>query len=406
MRYSLARTLLSICLVVSFSAVASLSAVAFAQDYQLVEPTGVITADVYMRPGQMVVNDANGQQYLFQRDRSFDSIDRSYAGYWLPSVNRVVRFPRSGSGLMQVADLDDAFPRYVFSRRSVRAKGRPGRGPRPHHHHRHGVVYIPPYFLSPYGYPGYVYGYQSYGTSFSVGQVTVGPFGIGSFTPPFWGPPAWLGPPAYGPPAFGRRIYRPPLQSIVLDSRVVPRRPLPPVTLQLLNSASREMIVTVSDRLQPDRSKRLRIAPGSSQPIQVERDAGADRVRQVRTFAPDGSTITREISTPIDPVPRYELVVHEWRLQSVAIDRTGKSPNVIEDTQFQGRGIGRFQLPPGDQVTGGTLDVVRTALQAGNQGTVNPILDNEGSSDPLRPVSPLEKILLEQRKAQRSQGAR
>ena len=82
-----------------------------AQEYQLVEPSGVITADVYFSSGQMTINDANGRQYLLNRDRSLDSYNGQYSGYLLPPVNRVVRFPRSGTGLMQIADLDDAFPR-------------------------------------------------------------------------------------------------------------------------------------------------------------------------------------------------------------------------------------------------------------------------------------------------------
>lgn len=344
-----------------------------AQDYQLVEANGVATADVYMRPGQMVVNDVNGIQYVFNRDRSFDSFNGGYVGYLLPSLNRVVRFPRSGRGMMQVADLDDAFPRYIVSRRSVRpAVGHGG------HHHGHGNPYLPPHFVSPYGYPSYGYpsygfGYQGFGTTLSVGPIGV-----------------------YAP----RPYRRPPLQSMVLDSNIVPRQPLPPVTINLSNSAARKIRVTVTDRVTPDRSQRLQIAPGTSAPLLVERDAGADRVQRILTFAPDGSQITREISTPIDPAPRYEIAVHEWRLQSVAIDRTGKSPNVIEDTQFQGRGIGRFELPPGDRVTGGTLDVVRAALQAGNQGTVAPIIDDQKSATPLRPVSPLEEMLLKQRQSQ------
>src|SRR6056297_3012427 len=89
------------------------------QDFHLVEPSGVITADVYVRRGMITVNDANGMQYVFTRNRSFDSIDGRYLGYWLPSRNRVVRFPRSGRGLIQVADLDDVSPRWTFSRRSV-----------------------------------------------------------------------------------------------------------------------------------------------------------------------------------------------------------------------------------------------------------------------------------------------
>jgi len=345
------------------------------QDYQLVEPSGVITADVSVQRGALTVNDADGVQYVFTRDRSFDSIDRRYAGYWLPPLNRVVRFPRSGRGLMQVTDLDDVYPRWTYSRRSVRpARG----GPHPGHTLYPGYAFIPPTFQSPYGYPTFGYGYHSFGSAWMLGP----------------GPPG-IGPPGFGPPGY----YPPPIQSIVLDSRIVPREPLQPVTLNLANTAAREVRVTVEDLAEPNRSKRFRIAPGTSEPMLVQRDAGADRVRRVLTYGPDGSQIVREFSSPIPPAPRYQLTVHEWRLQSVAIDRTGKSPNLIEDTNFQGRGLGRFELPPGDGVTGGNLDVVRAALQAGNAGAVAPMLDSEDAPSPLRPVSPLERILQQQRQA-------
>lgn len=371
MRSSIAMPLRVGSLVLSVIGFAVPTTLSWGQDYRLVEPSGVITADVYMRRGGMTVNDASGVQYQFQRDRSFDSFDGRYAGYWLPSLNRIVRFPRSGSGRMQVADLDDAYPHYVFSRRSVRPAR--GGGHRPGHHHGYypGAPFVPPAFQNPYLAPGY--GYLSFGSSLTV----------------------WPTPPIYTRPHF----YPPPIQSIVLESRVVPRDPLPAVTLNLVNSAQREVRVTVSDRAQPDRPQQIRIAPGGSQPLRVERDAGSDLVRTVLTYAPDGSQITREVSTPIAPSPRYELTVHEWRLQSVAIDRTGKSPNVIEDTNYQGRGLGRFELPPGDAVTGGALDVVRAALQADNAGAVAPMLDPETTPGPLRPVSPLERLLQQQRRA-------
>ena len=293
------------------------AAQATAQDYQLVEPTGVISADVFVRHGQMVVNDANGHQYIFHRDRSFDSLDRRYRGYWLPSLNRIVRFPSSGTGLMQVADLDDVFPAYVFSRRSVR-RG-PGHSGHPRYHHA--GRFIPPYFVSPYGYPQYGYGYLSFGTGLSVGG----------------------GYPGYG--LRPRRYFTRPLQSLTLDSRVVAREPLPPVNVDLLNSAQREIRVTIADRKSPGQTKQLRIAPGTSSRVVFERDAGADLVRTVATYALDGSQITRQITTPVEPAPRYELVVHEWRLQSVAIDRTGQESQSDRRYTIPRSRIGAFSNP-------------------------------------------------------------
>ena len=346
---------------------------AAAQDYQLVEPTGAVSANVYMQSDRMTVVDASGAKYRLERDRSFDSFDRQYRGFFLPSSNRVVRFPRSGQGLMQVADLDDNYPRYVNSRRTVR-RARGG-----HHIHGPGHIFYPPLCVPPSYHPPF------YGPSLGFAHPGYGYFNYGYFN--------------YGPSLHVvRPIYRPSFQSMVLESKLIPRAPLPPVNVNLHNPAAREVIVTLADLQSPSQSKRIRIPPRRSAPVLIERDAGADRVQTVLTYAPDGSQITREITTPVPPATRYELTVHEWKLQSIAIDRTGKSPNPIEDTHFQGRGLGRFALPPGDQVTGGTIDVVRTALQSENAGSVAPILD-ESSSSPLSPVSPLEEMFLKQRAA-------
>ncbi|KAA5547022.1 hypothetical protein FYK55_00970 [Roseiconus nitratireducens] len=343
--------------------------------HYLVEPSGQITANVFFSRGQMIVDDANGTRYLFQRDRDFDSIDRRFIGYWNSSLNRVIRFPRSGRGTMEVTDLDDPYPTYVRSRRSVRPARRSG-GPRPIHPP---LDYIPPSLAPGAGYPpygdgyGYGYGYLNEGISLGVGPI--------------------------GP---GRPWHRPPPQSTLLESEVVPREPLPPVTINLQNPGPRELRVTVNDLFNEAGTQQIRIAAGQTVPIQVQRDAGADRVQQVLTYAPDGRPITQEVVTPMPPVSRYELVVHEWRLQSVAIDRTGKSPNVIEDTQFQGRGLGRFTLPPGDQLTGGTIDVLRSAQAADNAGAVAPLVDDtnpDGTPAGTRPLSDLERILLQQQRA-------
>ncbi|MCC9603864.1 hypothetical protein LOC67_25210 [Stieleria sp. JC731] len=330
------------------------------QDYALVEPSGVVTSDVYIRGNRLVAVERNGSSYYFRRDRSLDSINGRYVGYWLASMNRIVRFPRSGYGPMQVADLDDAFPQFVFSRRQLRPH-RGGAPARPLYDPYH-AFYAPGYF-GPWGYPSY--GYINSGLSLNV----------------------------YPGSGFGFPGYH--HQSTVVRSTVVPRAPLPPVTLNLVNTAQREVRVTISDRGSSSAAKQVRIAPGQQVPVEFQRDAGADRVQEIESYAADGSIVHRTVSIPIPPSPRYELVVHEWRLQSVAIDRTGKSPNPIEETNFQGRGLGRFQLPPGDQLSAGTLDVVRAAMAADNAGAVTPLIDDQNST-PLRPVSPLEQMILRQ----------
>lgn len=81
-------------------------------------------------------------------------------------------------------------------------------------------------------------------------------------------------------------------------------------------------------------------------------------------------------------------------MQSVAIDRTGKSPSVIEDINMQGRGIGRFVLPAGSHLQSGTIDVYQMAEAVGNPGAVAPLVPDErfpGSQN----ATPLERAILD-----------
>ncbi|MGI9470308.1 MAG: hypothetical protein ACR2NZ_02170, partial [Rubripirellula sp.] len=104
---------------------------------------------------------------------------------------------------------------------------------------------------------------------------------------------------------------------------------------------------------------------------------------------------------------RYEIVVHEWAMQSVAIDRTGKSPNVIEDINFQGRGIGRFLLPAGPALQSGVIGVYSAAASQGNAGTVQPIVPTEDLPVRGNNARRLEDAVLEaQRAAQRRASGR
>ncbi len=313
--------------------------------YDLIEPSGIISGKIEMDRGRLVVYQAGGQRTYFSREPRYDSLDGQWAGYYSLTFNRALRFPRSGSGYVQTADLDDLSPRFRNTQYLVRPS-RVATGPPP--------MILPPSIL---GYHG-----DSYLDSGIVGG------------------------------------YRRPLpQSRLIDSRTIPNPPLAPARVIFGNDGPREIQVGVFDDNDPGRTRSVRIPAGSSVEMDLERDAGQKRVAHYRVVTPTGESFTKEVVTDVPPVDRYEVVVHEWAVQSVAIDRTGKSPNQIEDINFQGKGIGRFRLPPGPQLRSGTIDVYSAAKSRGNAGSVAPIAANEDQSD--AGPSPLERAIIEAQRA-------
>jgi hypothetical protein len=105
-----------------------------------------------------------------------------------------------------------------------------------------------------------------------------------------------------------------------------------------------------------------------------------------------GNWNQQQYNTPIPPTVLYDISVYEEFLQSIAIDRTGKSPNPIEDVNYQPRSIGFFLVPPGDELPEvAEIDAYRIAEDSQNPGAVrrlNPrdLQKNNAtpSADPLR----------------------
>lgn len=314
---------------------------ASAQRYQLVEPSGRVSGTVNVQRSRLILYERSGQQAHFNREARYDSADGRLLGYFSFELNRVLRFPKSGSGPMQTADLNDAAPRFETSLRTVRP----------------------------------------------AAETIDRPFGFAD------------DPLARGfiePYAAGFRAA-PPLPSLLIDSRTVVNPPLSPARVTFHNDGPRDVRVTLVDLKDSSGSRSLRVASGGRTAVQLERDPSANRILKYRLSTPAGETTTREVESEIMPKHRYEVIVHAWELQSIAIDRTGKSPNPIEDVNQFGRPLGRFPLPPGPQLKSGTIDVHAAARSRGNESTIAPIFPRErrSSDNP----SPLEQTILELQRA-------
>lgn len=343
-------------------------------DFEMVDALGNVTALVQASRGDLRFRLRSGERRQYNREARYDSPDGRFIGYTNFELNRVLRFPITGRGGCWVADLDDRFPQF----RALPQVVRPIRG---------GIAtgQIPSWgFGSPY--------VPSYGP---------GNFGSGNFGYSGFGNGGFQSGPVVVAPSYSAG-YRPQPRSVLLESRTVPNPPLAPVRLRLLNPTKRTLQVAIVDVASPSGNRSMKIPAGQSSEVQISRDSGAKRVSRYQTFDALGYPIEKEVITEIPPVVRYEIVVHEWAMQSVAIDRTGKSPNVIEDINMQGRGLGRFPLPPGDALRPGTIDVYRAAVNAGNQGAIAPIVPTEdgGPGQPTDNASALENAVLEaQRRA-------
>ncbi len=221
--------------------------------------------------------------------------------------------------------------------------------------------------MDPWGHPAAIY-----------------PPSIQGAWPPAWGMPAWVPP---SNPTFGMPILIAPPQSIVIDRQVIDGAPLPPAQLEMVNSRTDPLRVECIDLRDNVSLWSGELGAGESAPWTIPRDAGGVVVETYQTVMPTGEVVTRKRTRKLVVRPRYEVIVHRIAMQSIAIDRTGKSPSVIEDVQFRGEPIGRFVLPPGDQLADGPIDVFQTAVRTGTAGQIEPIFptsDDADRRDPLR----------------------
>ena len=315
------------------------------QTYEVIQPSGERTAIIEVQPDSMRIRDRTAGRLLYVRDLRFDSLDGRYAGYFHPDLNRVLRFPRSGFGDMWMADLDDLSPHFQPMTGTLRPLASNANHPLNLNH-----GYFPGGFgPTPYQFHGPMVPVWGAGISTSIGLP----------------PPVFPG----IPPA---PILRQP-QSVLVDSKIVPGAPLAPVTLGLRNGSPSDLVVTIVNLQDGSDTEQIKIRSGEVVRHPFSRRAGAERIDTFRVITETGDVLTRQNSIALPPEALYEIVVHQWQIQSIAIDRTGKSPNVIEDVHYQGKGLGRFPLPAGAELQPTVIDVYRAAINQGNPATVAPI---------------------------------
>ena len=180
-----------------------------------------------------------------------------------------------------------------------------------------------------------------------------------------------------------------------IQQQVVANPPLRPVSARIINSHSDTLLVLVADRRHAQSIQKLRIPSRGSELVQLDRDSGGTIVETIETMDAFGNWNQQQFKTPIPPTVLYDMSVYEEFLQSIAIDRTGKSPNPIEDINYQPRSIGFFLVPPGDELPEvAEIDAYRIAEDAQNPGGVrklNPRDLQKGNTTPA--TDPLKDLL-------------
>lgn len=177
-----------------------------------------------------------------------------------------------------------------------------------------------------------------------------------------------------------------------VSTEIVPNAPLPPVEVTLENNHRYALVLLLGDSRQGDSFEQIRVEPGSSKGIALERDSGATIVETIEIRSPAGVWDRQQLVTAIPPRSFYDLSVYEEHLQSIAIDATGKSPHPIEDVNYVPKSVGWLPLPAGpDLPTAVRLDVYRRAKAANNPGAVRRMDPKQFDKQPDE--NPLESIL-------------
>jgi hypothetical protein len=171
--------------------------------------------------------------------------------------------------------------------------------------------------------------------------------------------------------------------------------PLAPAELQLVNSHRNALFVLLGDTRNSQPAHAIRIEANDSVILTLDRDPGGTLVETFEIRSPTGIWERQQLVTSIPPTAYYDVSVYEEFLQSIAIDRTGKSPNPIEDVNYVPRSIGWFPLPAGAELPArGSLDAYQRARQANNPGAVRR-MDPRLFHEPEPSLTPAEALLKE-----------
>jgi len=168
---------------------------------------------------------------------------------------------------------------------------------------------------------------------------------------------------------------------------------LAPAQLGLVNSHRTALMVLLVDQRQAGKVQQIRIEPGQNASVTLDRDAGATIVESYEIRSSSGVWDRQQFTTAIPPRVFYDLSVYEEFLQSIAIDRTGKSPNPIEDVNYMPKSVGWLQISPGAALPqNSNMDVMSQARSANNPGAVRRM---DPKQFEFKPTSPTEAILNE-----------
>jgi hypothetical protein len=179
-----------------------------------------------------------------------------------------------------------------------------------------------------------------------------------------------------------------------VQHQVIANPPLRQVAARIVNTHSDTLLVLVADRRHSQSMQKLRIPARGSELVQLDRDPGATIVETVETMDSFGNWNQQQFNTPIPPAVLYDMSVYEEFLQSIAIDRTGKSPNPIEDINYQPRSIGFFLIPPGDELPEvAEIDAYRISEDSQNPGAVRRLNPRDLQKSDAPAADPLKDLL-------------